>query len=180
MIVFMIIIIIDRAQAQDHPPGDVRKKKFTEHQLDMGMKRSQSMFALDSGRRMRTMASPSSSPPPSSSSSSSWLLHIRLWRPRRRRSGSSSLERWPWPWGSHFPHYDDDDDDSYSTSSFIWWKLVFTMNSLNPAFHMTLSQMQILVDFSREFWQRFRKNVANIFLFSSETWMNITSNTTLT
>ena len=59
-------------------------------------------------------------------------------------------------------------------------RLVFTMNSLNPAFHMTLSQMQILVDFSREFWQRFRKNVANIFLFSSETWMNITSNTTLT
>jgi len=29
------------------PTGDVRKKKFTEHQLDLGMKRSQSMFALD-------------------------------------------------------------------------------------------------------------------------------------
>ena len=31
--------------------GDVRKKKFTEHQLDLGMKRSQSMFALDTGPR---------------------------------------------------------------------------------------------------------------------------------
>ena len=27
----------------------MRKKKFTEHQLDLGMKRSQSMFALDTG-----------------------------------------------------------------------------------------------------------------------------------
>lgn len=30
------------------PTGDVRKKKFTEHQLDLGMRRSQSMFTLDS------------------------------------------------------------------------------------------------------------------------------------
>ena len=29
------------------PTGDVRMKKFTEHQLDLGLKRSQSMFGLD-------------------------------------------------------------------------------------------------------------------------------------
>ena len=29
------------------PTGDIRKKRFTEHQIDIGMKRSQSSFSLD-------------------------------------------------------------------------------------------------------------------------------------
>ena len=29
------------------PTGDIRKKKFTEHQIDIGLKRSQSSFNLD-------------------------------------------------------------------------------------------------------------------------------------
>ena len=43
-IIIMIMIMMIKLVA-----GDVRKKKFTEHQLDLGMKRSQSMFALDTG-----------------------------------------------------------------------------------------------------------------------------------
>ena len=52
------MVLLRPGQGHGAPTQDIRKKKFTEHQLDSGMKRSQSMFGLDDSEDSLTVNFP--------------------------------------------------------------------------------------------------------------------------